>query len=96
MLISIPGNDETEEIKLPNGQFVRIMYIKEKDPNSMPDNKYSSRYRLVQLFDKDFILNPEREGAKLLGEHVEKNPCYDPDMVLKIFEHLDDGPIHFE
>lgn len=39
MIIEIPGNDRTEEINLPNGQFVLITYLQENDMMSLPDGK---------------------------------------------------------
>ena len=82
MIIEIPGNDRTEEINLPNGQFVLITYLQENDMMSLPDGKYVCPFRMIQLFTE--------EGGELIGECIEENPHYNTRFYNTVFEHLDE------
>lgn len=95
MMIKIPGNEEVEKIELPNGEYVRIMYIQSEDEWAMPEQKYSAPFRLIELYDKKVPFS-ELEEATLLGSKVEKNPYYNPNLVMAVFENLGENEIKFK
>ena len=82
MIIEIPGNNMVEDFNLPNGEYVKIVYIQTNEELAMPERKYSAPYREIMLY--------KEENGEFIGSSIEINPHYTPQLATLIFEHLDE------